>query len=352
MSTTTGDQGEVREEAAETRIEVERQEVELPAHALRRSYAGLRVASEEALVAMRESLVRHGQMTPVVVTRTSEGHEVVDGFKRARVATETGVPPQLRCQVLELSAAEAKLAMVALNCPSSGLSTLEEAWVVRALHREDGLSQVEIAARMGRHKSWVCRRLELVERLDERAQEEVRLGRLSPTAARELVRLPRGNRQRGLLEATLRDGLSSREVAEVATLLVATGLSTARVKGILASPRGALAAGHRETKGTPEDPTLPPAVRRLLKKLTLVHNLSRSLTGTLVRGELPRSPAARATLAPWWPRLKGSLERLRQMLPTSAEPSDPPSRPGESSRTPSSTSTSPAATPSDASPGS
>jgi len=351
MSTDRVDPGQVPEGMAEPRNEEDPREIELPAHALRRSYAGLRVASEEALCAMRESLLRHGQLTPVVVTRTSEGHEVVDGFKRVRSVTESGVLPKLRCRVLELSATEAKLAMMALNRPSSGLSTLEEAWVVRALHREDGLSQVEIAARMGRHKSWVCRRLELVERLGERAQEEVRLGRLCPTAARELVRLPRGNRQRGLMEATLRDGLSSREVAEVATLLRATGLSAARVKGILASPRGALASGRRRTKGTEEDPTLPPQVRKLLRKLGLVHNLSRSLTGTLARTELPRSPAARAALSPWWPRLKGSLERLCQMLPSSAEPSGPPLPPAASSRTPSSTSTSPAATPSDASPG-
>src|SRR5216110_2888495 len=44
-------------------------------------------------------------------------------------------------------------------------SELEEAWIVQALVREDGLSQSEVAELLGRHQSWVCRRLALLEKL-------------------------------------------------------------------------------------------------------------------------------------------------------------------------------------------
>jgi len=43
--------------------------------------------------------------------------------------------------------------------------TIEEAWIVHSLARDDSLSQQQMAKLFGRHKSWVSRRLALVERL-------------------------------------------------------------------------------------------------------------------------------------------------------------------------------------------
>ena len=67
---------------------------------------------------------------------------------------------------------------------------------MRSLYRDDGLRQPEIARRLGRHKSWVCRRLMLVEALDPAVQADVRLGLLAPRAAAPDARLPRGNQRR------------------------------------------------------------------------------------------------------------------------------------------------------------
>ena len=68
------------------------------------------------------------------------------------------------------------------------MKELEEAWIVQSLVREDGLSQLQVAELLERHKSWVCRRLALLERLSEECREDLRLGLLSPTMARQLTR--------------------------------------------------------------------------------------------------------------------------------------------------------------------
>ena len=65
--------------------------------------------------------------------------------------------------------------------------------MIRSLHREDGLSQVEIAALLGRHKSFVCRRLRMVEALSDEVIDHLKLGLINMTIGRELSRLPRGN---------------------------------------------------------------------------------------------------------------------------------------------------------------
>jgi hypothetical protein len=50
-----------------------------------------------------------------------------------------------------------------------------------------------VAELLGCYKSWVCRRLALIERLGPKAKDELRVSLLSPTAARQIVRLPEGN---------------------------------------------------------------------------------------------------------------------------------------------------------------
>ena len=83
--------------------------------------------------------------------------------------------------------------------------------VEHALVREDGLSQVQVAELLERHKSWVCRRLALLERLSDECREDLRLGLLSPTMARQLTRLPAGN-QAEVVAAARREHLTAAEI--------------------------------------------------------------------------------------------------------------------------------------------
>src|SRR5690606_7639088 len=112
---------------------------------------------------------------------------------------------------------DAKVQIAAMH-DGRHLTEIEEAWLVRSLHREDGLSQGAIAQRLGRHKSWVCRRLILVESLSDALQAEVRLGLLAPRAAVALAALPRGNQQPASA-VVIRRGLTVRQtelfVAEI-----------------------------------------------------------------------------------------------------------------------------------------
>src|SRR6185437_7853816 len=115
-----------------------------------------------------------------------------------------------------------------------------EAWLVQALVREDGLSQSEVAELLGRHKSWVCRRLALLEKLADDVRQELEVGLLTPSAAREIARLPAGN-QSDVAELSRREALNNAELSGVVRLLL--GSTTPEQKMfVLAKPREAL--GH------------------------------------------------------------------------------------------------------------
>lgn len=130
------------------------------------------------------------------------------------------------------------------------LTELEEGWLVRALYREHGLLQAAIAQRLGRHKSWVHRRLMLVEALDAAVQADVRLGLIAPRAAVVLGQLPRGN-QHACAAVVVRRGLTVRQTE----LLIAELLEcrdeaerAARIARYGEGPAPAMRPGVRPTR--------------------------------------------------------------------------------------------------------
>jgi hypothetical protein len=203
-------------------------------------YRRYRLADPEAEEAMAGSLRRWGQLSPVVACVRDEALELIDGFKRWSAAGQ--IPGMtLSVRVLNVDEPTAKAAILGLNRDQRPVRELEEAWVVQGLVRDDGMTQVEAAHLLGRHKSWVCRRLGLLEKLCVAVKEDLRLGLVGPYLARELTRLPAGN-QEALLALARRATLTTPEVSGVIDLLI--GASAEQAAFVLAQPREALAQVH------------------------------------------------------------------------------------------------------------
>jgi hypothetical protein len=226
-------------------------------------YRRYRLADPEAEEAMAGSLRRWGQLAPVVACVRSEKLELLDGFKRQAAARQIA-GMTLSVRVLEVDEPTAKAAILGLNRGQRATRELEEAWIVQGLVRDDQMTQVEAAHLLGRHKSWVCRRLALLEKLSVAVKEDLRLGLVGPSLARQLTRLPTGN-QEALLALTRRETLTAQEVSGVIDLL--QGASSEQAAFVLQKPREALALVH----GIPpalRDPRLSRAGNWLAKHLT------------------------------------------------------------------------------------
>ncbi len=239
----------------------------LPLEALDERYRRYRLSVPEAERAMAGSLRRYGQMSPVVVCLREERAVLVDGFKRLTAARSLRGPGTLLARRVALDERSAKAAVYALNCVGRQPQELEEAWIVQALVREDGLSQVEAAGLLGRHKSWVCRRLALLEKLCHEAREDLRLGLLSPTIGRQLVRLPAGNQAEALASAR-RESLTATELRSVVDLLLASG-TREKTAFVLEKPRQALQQAELPTVRS-WDPRLSSAGNRVSRQLGLL----------------------------------------------------------------------------------
>ena len=168
-------------------------------------YRRYRLADPDAEEAMAGSLRRWGQLAPVVACVRAERLELLDGFKRLAAARQIRELTSLSVRVLEVDEPTAKAAILGLNRDQRPVRELEEAWIVQGLVRDDGLTQVEAAHLLGRHKSWVCRRLALLEKLSVAVKEDLRLGLVGPSLARQLTRLPAGNQEALLGAGAARD---------------------------------------------------------------------------------------------------------------------------------------------------
>lgn len=228
-------------------------------------FAPLRIADPAAERTMLCSLQTFGQLTPVVICRSAcGGQELLDGFKRLRAGRQLGWR-ELTGRSLQVSLRAGKAAMLQLNRVGRAICALEEALVVHSLCHEDALSQVEIALLLGRHKSWVCRRLALIERLSDEAQESIRLGLVPASLGAELARLQRCNQER-LLAAIREQRLTWRETRQVVAALLSRPKH--EHEAILRSPREALLAPEDAIVVAPgEEQGLGLAAKALLRRL-------------------------------------------------------------------------------------
>ena len=244
---------------------------------------------------MLASLEHYGQMSPVVVCRGgSGGYELLDGFKRLHASRHLK-RPTLRCRVLDVGSWAAKAAVLCLNWASGSVNDLEEGWVIRSLCREDGLTQVEVGLLVGRDRSWVSRRLSLVERLSEEVQSQLRLGLITGTMGRELARVPRGTQER-VLKAVAAHHLGSREVGRLVDLLRDSGRK--EQERILSAPREALSA-RGEGRAKVRDPRLSEAGNQLLRALSEMERTStRVVSAVGLEGLARLHPGDLPVLAP------------------------------------------------------
>jgi ParB/RepB/Spo0J family partition protein len=234
---------------------------------------------------LRESLAVHGQLTAVVVTERQATLEVIDGFKRLEAARQLGWM-ELRAQVMDLEDQALWATMLLLNRGPQSMTELEEALVLRELQGA-GLSQTQIGELIGRHKSWVSRRIGLVERLHPELVEGIRLALIAPGVARRLLSLPPGN-QLELAAAAQNARLGPRETERLVSLWQSTTDPAAR-RYLLEHPRTALE--HADPKREPAaDPRLTAIGQRLWRLLRVVQEVAPRAT------RLVRQPPAETDL--------------------------------------------------------
>jgi len=186
--------------------------LEIPVSAIRPNpLQPRRQFSEASLAELAASLKAHGVLQPLVVAPAEGGYVLIAGERRWRAAQLAGFT-KVPAVVHQAESDADRLALALIeNLQREDLTPIEEARAYHHLRSELGLSQEEIAARVGKDRSTVANALRLLS-LPLSVQALVDEGRLSAGHARTLAGLGDPQRQEELAARCVAEGWSVREL--------------------------------------------------------------------------------------------------------------------------------------------
>ena len=205
--------------------------------------------NEDKLAELARSIETNGVIQPIVVRRVGERFQIIAGERRWRAAKRAGlkrIPCLVRDvpdeNILELSLIE--------NIQRQELNPIEEANAYQKLQNRLGVTQEEIARRVGKDRSSVANSLRLL-RLPEEVQRLVEETKLSMGHARALLAVDSSDRQKRLADEIVTKLLSVRETERL----------------VKVQPAGSRSQKKPENRSDIETPNVLAAEAKLSRKL-------------------------------------------------------------------------------------
>lgn len=155
-------------------------------HQIDPRYSHLRVRNERNMKKLLGSIASIGQMEPLLAVEDTPGaYILIDGYQRLEVLRKLDRDQAL----VSISQEDEQSALIAMLHKNSGRRwvPIEEAGLVQHLHRHLKLSLGDIALRLGRSKSYVKRRLDLIEELTDELYQLILGAHISVWGATRVV---------------------------------------------------------------------------------------------------------------------------------------------------------------------
>ncbi|MCL2609621.1 MAG: ParB/RepB/Spo0J family partition protein [Treponema sp.] len=165
--------------------------------------------AEDELRELADSIAEHGIIQPIIVAKAGDNYTIIAGERRTRAARLAGLTeiPAIVRSYGEQSRLEVSLIE---NIQRSDLNPVEEAAAYKNLMDFAGLSQEELAAKVGKNRSTVANALRLLK-LPDAMQRSLESGSLSAGHARALLSVQDDRLRNDLFGEITRKALSVRE---------------------------------------------------------------------------------------------------------------------------------------------
>lgn len=147
-----------------------------------------RCFDRESLQELADSIAQHGLLQPICVRRQGDCYELIAGERRLRAARLAGLT-EIPCMLLAVDEAQSGMMTLVENLQRKDLDCWEEAEGIAGLIRAYGLSQEEVAERLGKSPSAIANKLRLLKH-PPAVRAALRASGLSERHARALLKLP------------------------------------------------------------------------------------------------------------------------------------------------------------------
>lgn len=167
---------------------------------------------EESLQDLANSIKENGIIQPIIVVKKGTGYRIVAGERRWRAARLAGltVIPAIVRDLTDLQTMEQALIE---NIQRQDLNPLEEAYAMDRLMKEHGLTQEQLAKKLGKSRPAIANSVRLIA-IDESLQAYIINGDLTAGHARALLALQTKEEQKNAADVIISKEYSVRETEE------------------------------------------------------------------------------------------------------------------------------------------
>lgn len=165
---------------------------------------------EAAIKELSASIKEHGVLQPIILRKVGTTYEIVVGERRFRAAKLAGLK-EIPAVVRQLSDTESMELAILENLQREDLSPIEEAEAYQNLIDSLGLTQEQLAFRLGKSRPHIANHIRLLA-LPEKVRSDITEGKLSMGHGRTLLGI-RKKEQIGIIaEKTMKEGLNVRQL--------------------------------------------------------------------------------------------------------------------------------------------
>jgi ParB family chromosome partitioning protein len=168
---------------------------------------------ESKLQELTDSIKEKGILEPLIVRKVAEGYELIVGERRWRAAQKAGLK-EVPILVKEVEDREALELSLIENLQREDLNPIEEAEGLKRLI-EEGISQEELATRIGKDRTTISNTLRLLK-LPSEVKSELLQNHITSGHARAILSLETKEKQKELCALIIQKGLSVRAAEALA----------------------------------------------------------------------------------------------------------------------------------------
>jgi ParB family transcriptional regulator, chromosome partitioning protein len=176
-------------------------------------YQPRKTFQQETIDELKESIIEHGILQPLVVRKSIRGYEIVVGERRFRAAKEAKletIPAVVRTlseqQMMELAVLE--------NLQREDLNSIEEGLAYQMLMEKLKLTQEEVAKRLGKSRPHIANHIRLLS-LPQKIQELISGGKITMGHGRALLGLRQKEKLPSLVEKVTKEALNVRQLEKL-----------------------------------------------------------------------------------------------------------------------------------------
>ncbi|MGI8387672.1 ParB/RepB/Spo0J family partition protein [Robertmurraya sp. P23] len=176
-------------------------------------YQPRKIFTQEAIEELKQSIIEHGILQPIIVRKSIKGYDIVVGERRFRAAKEAGLD-KVPVVIRELTEQQMMELAVLENLQREDLTPIEEAAAYQLLMEKLSLTQEQLAKRLGKSRPHIANLVRLLT-LPPKIQQLISDGKISMGHGRALLGLRKKEKLPLIAEKTMKEGLNVRQLEQL-----------------------------------------------------------------------------------------------------------------------------------------